>query len=57
MKNKLIVIQNSSNLTCLWIPTGNSRNPLACVWVETRQQKAGSNACAAINEGRMPQCA
>jgi hypothetical protein len=57
MKNNLIVIQNSSNLTCLWVPTGNSRNPLACVWVEERQPKAGTNVCVSIDEGRMHRCA
>jgi hypothetical protein len=24
-------------LTCVWIPTGNPRQPLACVWTDRRE--------------------
>jgi hypothetical protein len=30
----LSAIRNPSRLTCAWVPTGNARAPLACIWKE-----------------------
>ena len=30
----LSAIRNSPQLTCAWVPTGDPRKPLACVWKE-----------------------
>ena len=41
MKNKLRLVQKTVCLTCNWVPTGNPKIPLACVWT-------GSNARASL---------
>jgi hypothetical protein len=30
----LSAIRNPGRLTCTWVPTGNARAPLACIWKE-----------------------
>jgi hypothetical protein len=30
----LSAIRNPTRLTCTWVPTGNARAPLACIWKE-----------------------
>jgi hypothetical protein len=30
----LSAIRNPGQLTCAWVPTGDARTPLACVWKE-----------------------
>lgn len=34
MLNKVRKNQLERRLECVWIPTGNPRQPLACVWME-----------------------
>lgn len=54
---KLLLIQNTVRLTCVWVPTGDLRNPLACVWVRTPAAKAGSCVRIPDESGRVHQCA
>jgi hypothetical protein len=35
-----------SRLTCTWVPTGNARTPLACVWKEASARKTSASAAA-----------
>lgn len=34
------VARNASSLSCIWISTGNPRQPLACVWIDNEVQFA-----------------
>jgi hypothetical protein len=34
MNNKLLTIRKTCPLTRVWVPTGNIRTPLACLWLE-----------------------
>ncbi len=38
MNNNILTLQKTTRLTCAWVPTGNPRNPLACVWVDTNHK-------------------
>jgi hypothetical protein len=44
MQNKLILIRNTVRLTCVWVPTGDSNRPLACVWVRTKAPQPVNHA-------------
>ena len=61
MKNKLQSIRNPLRLSCLWIPTGiptgNLKQPLACVWVEARVARAASTTPAGSEVGGLCLCA
>jgi hypothetical protein len=41
MNITLSAIRNPGQLTCAWVPTGNSRTPLVCVWREASTFLAG----------------
>ncbi len=56
MTNKLHLVRKSAFLTCNWVPTGDPRMPLACVWTESKIQ-ASSNAFSLDETGRMHLCA
>jgi hypothetical protein len=32
MNNTLLTTRKTGRMTCVWVPTGNPRTPLACVW-------------------------
>jgi hypothetical protein len=57
MKNKLILIQSSVRLTCVWVATGDLKKPLACVWVKGQKAHVGSSPCFLVEAERMHQCA
>jgi hypothetical protein len=59
MNNKLLTIRKTGRLTCVWVPTGNIRTPLACVWVEADTFHAASAAPSSSNDepGGMRLCA
>lgn len=57
MKNKLHLVQNSVFLACKWVPTGDPKMPLACVWAGSNTPRAGSTASSSDEGGRLPQCA
>jgi hypothetical protein len=42
MSNKIVSIARQSNrLICVWVPTGNPRIPLTCVWFQEQHYPAG----------------
>lgn len=57
MMNKLYLIRQPVRLTCTWVPTGNPRMPLACVWTAAKVQTAIETASSADETGRMRLCA
>ncbi len=54
MKNKLVLIRNTVRLTCVWVPTGDVKKPLACVWVETQASQALNHAVLEDEAGSEP---
>jgi hypothetical protein len=40
MDNIRSTIRNTRRLTCAWVPTGNSKMPLVCVWTEAQPSRA-----------------
>jgi hypothetical protein len=57
MKNNLHLIRKPLRLSCTWIPTGNLKRTLACVWVEAGAPRAGSTASADSEAGGVCLCA
>ena len=60
MNNKIYVIrlnQRTGWLTCNWVPTGDPKMPLACVWTGTNASRAASTASSTEEYGRMQECA
>jgi hypothetical protein len=58
MTNNIFTLQRAARLTCFWVLTGNPRNPLACVWVETNARMNGKEASPSNDEtGGMLLCA
>jgi hypothetical protein len=43
MNNILSKTQKSGRLTCAWVPTGDAKSPLACVWMEAGLSEASSS--------------
>jgi hypothetical protein len=42
MSNKIVSIaRESERLICVWVPTGNPRMPLTCVWLQNQHYPAG----------------
>jgi hypothetical protein len=50
MNNKLLTIRETGRLTRVWVPTGNIRTPLACVWVEADTIHSASAAPSSSND-------
>jgi hypothetical protein len=40
MNTVLSAIGNHGRLTCAWVPTGNPRTPLVCIWKEVSASPA-----------------
>jgi hypothetical protein len=40
MDNIVSTIRNSRRLTCAWVPTGNLKAPLVCVWTDAQPSLA-----------------
>jgi hypothetical protein len=57
MKDTLHLVQDTFHLTCKWVPTGDERKPLACVWTEPKNAQAAITSSSNDEAGRMPQCA
>jgi hypothetical protein len=34
MKNKVLAFRPARDMRCAWLPTGDRKNPLRCVWIE-----------------------
>jgi hypothetical protein len=56
MYNNILALQNSPRLTCVWVPTGNLRMPLVCVWVDGSAQ-GNCKAITSSDESREQLCA
>jgi hypothetical protein len=57
MKNKLQLIRKPLGLSCLWIPTGDAKRPLACVWMKAGAARAAATAAADSEAGELCLCA
>jgi hypothetical protein len=59
MNNILLTIRKTGRMTCAWVPTGNPRTPLACVWKDTESSLAVSTVQSAPTDeaGGMRLCA
>ncbi|HEY4051877.1 MAG TPA: hypothetical protein VGM27_33905 [Acidobacteriaceae bacterium] len=51
MNNKLLTIRKTDRLTCAWVPTGDVRTPLKCVWVEAETSRTASAPPSSSNDG------
>ena len=41
MNNTIVsTARETDRLICVWVPTGNPRTPLTCVWIEDRHYPA-----------------
>jgi hypothetical protein len=53
--------RTTDRLICVWVPTGNTRMPLTCVWLEDKHYPANcivrysSNQQAPMQEGKRVQ--
>jgi hypothetical protein len=54
---KLILIRNTVRLTCVWVATGDVKNPLACVWVKAQKQQADASAARQDETAKVHLCA
>jgi hypothetical protein len=50
MNNKLLSIRKPGRVTCAWVPTGDIRMPLACVWVEAETPRTASTRSSSSND-------
>jgi hypothetical protein len=57
MNSKLQLIPKITPLTCTWVPTGDAKRPLACVWVGSKAPQAACNSSSTQETGRMHLCA
>jgi hypothetical protein len=57
--NVFSAIRNPGRLSCAWVPTGNLRTPLACVWKETSPSLLTRTAQSPLTDdtGRIGLCA
>jgi len=53
MKNKMHLVPKSVFLTCTWVPTGDIRMPLACVWTGSTPAQAVSDASSTDDAERV----
>jgi len=59
MSNKLFRLQKTGHLSCVWAPTGETKTPLACLWIEVDPAPTASSATSSPDnkEGGMRLCA
>jgi hypothetical protein len=50
MNNKILTIPNAGRMTCVWIPTGDAKMPLARVWVKADAPQPASVAPSYSND-------
>jgi hypothetical protein len=48
--------RNPGRLTCTWVPTGNARTPLACIWKDA-SASVGRTDPSSPQEGGIGFCA
>ena len=42
MNKKIYSLPDTGRLICTWVPTGDKRIPLACVWIQAEAPRADS---------------
>ena len=57
MKNKLHLVHKTFFVACNWVPTGDPKMPLACVWTGSTPAQAVSAASSTDDVERMHLCA
>lgn len=62
MKNVFFAVpavSRTRRLTCAWVPTGDRKNPLACVWSYNKPSHSFDtpHSLSVDEVDRMPQCA
>ena len=57
MKNNLRLVQKTVFVTCNWVPTGDPKMPLACVWTGSTPPQAVSTASFTDDVERVHLCA
>ena len=59
MTNKILTLRGVSPLACTWVGTGDTKNPLVCMWADGKARRT-PQAASSPNEktsGRVPRCA
>jgi hypothetical protein len=44
MNNILLTTRKTGRMTCAWVPTGNPKMPLTCVWIDAEPSLAPSTS-------------
>jgi hypothetical protein len=44
MNNILLTTRKTGRMTCAWVPTGNPKKPLTCVWTDAEASLAAPTA-------------
>lgn len=57
MTNKLYLLQRTGRLTCNWVPTGDPKMPLTCIWTASKTPQAVSAPSPTEETGRIHLCA
>jgi hypothetical protein len=57
MNSKLYPLQKTGHLSCIWVPTGEPKTPLACVWVDSTRTASPATSSPDDDEGGMRLCA
>jgi hypothetical protein len=59
MNNILLTTRKTGRMTCAWVPTGNPKKPLTCVWTDAEASLAAPTATSfpTDEEGGMRLCA
>ena len=57
MFNSVLTLKKAGRLTCAWLPTGDPRQPLACVWTADSRNVAKAASSTKTDSGRMLVCA
>ena len=55
--NKLLFLHARNRLDCKWIPTGDPKTPLACLWTVSKTLASAAAASSTRETGRMHRCA
>jgi hypothetical protein len=57
MKKILRLSGKTPRLTATWMPTGDARRPLACVWVIAEEKVPKISGCPEPDAGKWHECA
>jgi hypothetical protein len=49
---KILPVRSAGALTCVWMPTGNSRAPLTALWVPRNTSRTTASIATDALEGR-----